>query len=499
METGVERIQRRKFLCISAFLIVLFLVIIPFAVFAADFYVLPYDADAFNGNGISSMRVVKIGADGAWNGLENINWDKIHAGDRVLLQCGAEYYGQIKIVKSGEPGKYVIFSIFGNGANPAISGGKQLSQRQIDWHLESQQQRWVCAEFADGSWSNGIYNAAVVDGKPLKRSYSSDFRFFYGEFSNACFNISVFPDSEPWKHKIYVATLQYNVLVNGKNYIKFNHIDFTLANGWSQPQFGSVHIINNSKHVEFAHCSISNGAFSGFWVDSSDYITINNCEIYGNYCTGFYFRAGSSYATISGCKIYRNGKYLSVNNATDTGGLLMGSSGIGKGHLIENNEIYNNANQTVADRVDGKAPNGNYFWSKYNGNIWKKNLSSLKRWAGAATNQGVWFLGINNKPVEQAEGKNLCSPKKRWFWDRRTETLFFYSEVDPNNFSGEIEIAWKNGPDPAISLWGITDTIVKNNFVHDNFSSGIGVAYTTSANVAIENNRVENGMEIKHF
>ena len=464
------------------------------ASFATDYYVLPYDRTQLNGNGLSSSRPTVNGGSGGWNGLKNIDWSLVTGGDLLLLKRDEVYFDQLNVMRSGETNKPIIFKSFGTGEKPVISGSKKLSHASSDWRYEEQQQRWVCSKFADGIPSSTIYNAAIVDGSPLERAYSSDFSKFYGQFSNNKFKKTVFADNMPWKHEIYVSILPYNLLIDKKSYLVFFDIDFTLANGWSNPQFGNINVINASHHISFINCKITYGSFSGVWVVGSDHISLDSCEIFGNYCTGLYFRAGASYATITNCKIYQNGKYLSVNNHTDTGALLMGSSGTGTGHLIQNNEIYDNGRPTVTERVNGVLPSGNIPWVKHAGKIWKKNLAELKRWGGTSKSQGVHFLGINGVPQKQAESINRCNNENSWYWERLEQTLYHFSTDDPNTTKDVLEIAWYNGADPAISLWGITNSIIKDNKISKNFCSGIGATYTTCANLTITDNIITDNL-----
>ena len=465
--------------------------------YATNYYVLPFDIKSPNGNGLNDSPAPKENHDGAWNGLTNINWQVIKPGDNILLKKNSVYFGQITIKKNGKKNKPICFSAFGMGAKPIISGGKQLSQNPFDWQFHSAKQSWKCNRFADRTPCNQILNTAVINGIPLTRSFSSDFTKFYGQFSHASFNKKIIQDDKPWNHDIFVGVLPFNVLIDQKNHIEFKDIEFTLANGWSIPQRGSIHIINGSNNIHFYNCNITYGAFSGFWVVNSHDIRIEKCDILGNYCTGLYFRAGSSYATIKDCRIYENGKYLSPNNHTDTGALLLGSSGTGTGHIIEGNIIFNNGRETITDRIDCLNPNGLIYWEKYKGNIWFKNLSPLKRWAGTSRSKGVHHLGINNIPQKKATSRENCTSEFPWFWDQKNETIYFYSPTDPNGIDSRLEIAWKNGPDPAISLWGITDSTIQNNTIRDNFSCGIGAVYKTTKNITIVNNIINNNLRNK--
>ncbi len=460
---------------------------------ATDYFVLPYTEANPNGDGMSAERASSALSTGAWNGIRNIKWSDIKAGDSIKLKRGEVYFGMLDISKSGTENKPIRFSVYGSNSapNPVITGGKELSHNASHWRkIDGAVKAWGGLKFLDGTAIRGVYNAATVDGAGLLIAGSSDFSHYLGDFSSGIFKASLFTDDKPWNHTIFLAILPYNVNVNSQSFIEFTDIDFILGNGWKNPQHGNI-TVTNSDHISFNNCTVRNSAFSGFWVKNSDYITINNCKIYENSATGLYFRDGSSYATISNNKIYRNGKYTTFTSRTDTGGLLMGSSGIGKGHLIEYNEIYDNSRNTVTERVDGLRPD-NLAWKKAGQNIWKKDLGVLLRWGGSTI---VAHLGIDKVPMPSSYAVSNLSANEIWYWDKSNETLYLYSIADPNNYTKPIEISRDNGSDPAISLWGIQDSVIRNNNVHDNFSSGIGAFYKTSKNISIIDNVVTNNLK----
>lgn len=464
------------------------------AAFAANHYVCPFRDDLLNGDGSGGERPGVAGGMGCWNGLKNIDWPSVEPGDHIKLKRGETYPEAITMASSGNETTPIVFSTYGTGKNPVVSGGKRLSDRQNDWQYDEPNMRWICSRFEDGRDSTNVYSAAIVDAVPMDRASASDFSRFYGQFINNSFKKTVFADNKPWKHEIYVSVLPYNVLIDNKAYLEFSGIDFTLANGWTSPQYGAIHIVNGAHHVTFRNCRISYGAFSGVWVVGCNFVSFIKCKIYGNYCAGMYFRAGASHAIIKECSIYQNGKHLSVNDATDTGGLLMGSSGTGRGHLIEGNDVFDNGRPTVSDRIDGSSPDGHAPWEKVDAHIWKKDLSSLKRWGGTSNGSGVHYLGEGGVPAVRAERYGEIDKTHRWYWDRRTETIYYFADNDPNTMTLALEIAYQNGPDPAISLWGIADSVVRGNRVTGNYSSGIGAAYYTTTGLTIEDNIIRDNL-----
>jgi parallel beta-helix repeat protein len=83
----------------------------------------------------------------AWKTISKVNssFGIIVAGDSILFRRGDIFYGALVVGKSGSSGKPIIFSAYGTGAKPLISGFTTLS-----------------------SWSsvgNGIYQSAAPGGK----------------------------------------------------------------------------------------------------------------------------------------------------------------------------------------------------------------------------------------------------------------------------------------------------------------------------------------------
>ena len=60
----------------------------------------------------------------AWQTITKLNksFAAIHAGDTVFFKRGDLFYGSIKITQSGTAGKPIVFTAYGQGANPVISG-----------------------------------------------------------------------------------------------------------------------------------------------------------------------------------------------------------------------------------------------------------------------------------------------------------------------------------------------------------------------------------------
>jgi hypothetical protein len=63
----------------------------------------------------------------SWETLENLKTLKLKPGDSILFRCGDIFRGEIVINTSGKEGKKIVFSSFGSGKNPVLSGAVSLT------------------------------------------------------------------------------------------------------------------------------------------------------------------------------------------------------------------------------------------------------------------------------------------------------------------------------------------------------------------------------------
>lgn len=60
----------------------------------------------------------------AWKSIDKVNASVFQAGDHVLFEGGATFYGNLVIKSSGSPEKPIVFSGYGQG-RPVINMGKE--------------------------------------------------------------------------------------------------------------------------------------------------------------------------------------------------------------------------------------------------------------------------------------------------------------------------------------------------------------------------------------
>jgi hypothetical protein len=61
----------------------------------------------------------------AWASIERVNRETFQPGDDILLESGGVWHGQMRPLGSGEPGKPIIISSYGQGAKPVINIGEE--------------------------------------------------------------------------------------------------------------------------------------------------------------------------------------------------------------------------------------------------------------------------------------------------------------------------------------------------------------------------------------
>lgn len=62
----------------------------------------------------------------AWNNIQKLNNLKLNVGDSVLFRRGDTFRGEIVVRQSGKAGKPIVFSAYGKGDMPILSGAIQL-------------------------------------------------------------------------------------------------------------------------------------------------------------------------------------------------------------------------------------------------------------------------------------------------------------------------------------------------------------------------------------
>ena len=66
----------------------------------------------------------------AWQSVDVLKLLELKAGDSILFRCGDTFIGEIVVRQSGKAGKPIVFSAYGKGDLPILSGAIQLKNAQ---------------------------------------------------------------------------------------------------------------------------------------------------------------------------------------------------------------------------------------------------------------------------------------------------------------------------------------------------------------------------------
>ncbi|MCL1921148.1 MAG: hypothetical protein FWG50_08755 [Kiritimatiellaeota bacterium] len=216
-----------------------FLLITSFPLFAQQvFYV-----DSEKGDDAAAG----LGPDAAWRSLEQVNRANLQAGDTVRFRRGGLWRGQL-VPKSGEPGRPVTYTSYGEGAKPILQGSLSRSAAG-DW-----------AQVGQGVWAAGDVG---VDAGILILNHGEA----YGV--------------KKWKPADLRDALDYWYDAEGKRVCV--RCDANPAEKYASVELALTrHIVNqgNRHDVVYDGLAVRYGAAHGFGGGMTKRITIRNCDVY---------------------------------------------------------------------------------------------------------------------------------------------------------------------------------------------------------------------------
>jgi len=136
-------------------LLLLTLVINSSLLFATDYFI------SANGNDSNKGTSEKT----PWKSINKINETQLKPGDRILFHCGDEFFGELKISVSGTEKKPIVFSSYGSGNKPTLTGAVKIhrwekyrdniymapSQQKV-YSLYKDRKRQVCARYPNAGF-----------------------------------------------------------------------------------------------------------------------------------------------------------------------------------------------------------------------------------------------------------------------------------------------------------------------------------------------------------
>src|SRR3990170_3505599 len=102
----------------------LFLLVLPFLLFAVNGWGAIYYVDQTSGN--DSNSGTSTGS--PWKTISKVNSASLSSGDYILFKRGEVWrVGEIVVPSSGSVGNPITFGAYGTGANPVINGANIFS------------------------------------------------------------------------------------------------------------------------------------------------------------------------------------------------------------------------------------------------------------------------------------------------------------------------------------------------------------------------------------
>ena len=202
-----------------------------------------YYVDSENGDDAATG----LRPEAAWRSLEQVNRAELRAGDTVRFRRGGVWRGQLR-PRSGEPGRPVTYTAYGEGAKPILQGS--LSRGAAgDW-----------AQAQDGLWGA---EAGGIDVGILILNHGEA----YGV--------------KKWKRADVAGALDYWYDAEGKRV--WVRCDANPAEKYASVELALTrHIVNqgNRHDVVYDGLAVRYGAAHGFGGGMTKRLTIRNCDVY---------------------------------------------------------------------------------------------------------------------------------------------------------------------------------------------------------------------------
>jgi parallel beta-helix repeat protein len=328
----------------------------------------------------------------SWKNISKVNTFSFLPGDSILFKRGETWYQPLIIPSSGSSGNPITFGAYGSGNLPTINGNNTTTTL-----IQSSRKNHIT-----------ISDLKVTNSK----------------------------EADDGVIKIYQSS--YNIL-NGLT------VDYNRG-------YFAIWLIDTTNHTMIQNCTVSNqsegdtGRGDGIIDDttrSGGFNTVDNCDVFRNHGAGVkgnYWGSGLRNFTVKNSRIHNNGS------------AGIGLSGDGSTYpsncLIENNEIYENA-QSVDDTANM------HIFQVGNNNIVRYNITHDIGYSTIGT--GIF---LDNAPTDH------------WGTGNQIYYNILYNEYD------------------GITVLGAQDTVVYNNTIYNSGHIGLKVHGSTATGNTIKNNLI---------
>ena len=477
-----------------------------------------------------------------WQTITKLNTKTLAAGDSVFFKCGDVFRGDIVVSQSGNSSAPIVYTSYGAGAKPIISGAELIST----W---TQTGNYYSATYSSTYTITNFFvnnKEQTIARYPNEHSYltlDSAQTTYLKDASLASVNSNLITGSRvcvhssqwSWENASVSAYASNKITFGGSMlrainnygyflYNNFNHLD--TANEWFNNS--STHTLyyypptslnpnSNTCEVSVYNNAIELGSFAAYitiknlsfqkQANSAVYlnysnnkgVVINNCDFMGQY----------KYA------VYAKGKYCQVSNCTirDVDGIAVYIAGGGNGSVVSSNTFRNNG-VTRCNGLGGQlngtslmcASDSNYFHhnnidsSGYCGisadgahNLVERNIidhsvlvendgGGIKGW-GAATTNTIYRNNFINHGDGNTEGTYNAS----------FITPAFYFDFNLNNCNVSYNTIYNHSKKGIFQNSSVYNNTISNNVVY----GGSNLLDLNGTNLAPTYTPIT-GMNIKH-
>ena len=306
------------------FLVPLFAILIVLAVFSTS-WAATYYVDAVNGNDNNSGLYLSS----AWKTVGKVNASKLNPGDQVLFRSGQIWRESLAPSSSGLSGSVILFSSYGDGAVPIISGAEYIN----NWRLHTGMiYEAICPFSTDTLWEDDQY----LEMKSSISSIAIPGNWYRDPVTNSLYLWPLNNDN-PNIHKIEAAKRNNCVNLDSKSHIVFDNLILEKSRGTTQGIFQA----NNTSSIKLTHVTVRFSGYQAYGVKFTGGVhnTVEDCVVHDTRNDGIYFREKSTYPVVRRTVVYNAG-----NNSDngDNGGICFGGPTGGCHYgLIEYCHVYN--------------------------------------------------------------------------------------------------------------------------------------------------------------
>lgn len=223
----------------------------------------------------------------AWKTIAKVNSSTFSAGDTVFFKRGNIWYDRLAPTSNGTDGHPIVFSAYGIGSKPIISGyikykGWKVWKTNIYYVTNVYQTEGLCL-FDGREWGTSVKNLSDLNKQ-------HDYRLVYSAPTDTYDTIYIYSTTLADTSNTVFARYTENIDLGTHSYINIEKLNLEYAGG---------HCItmNDCSYINIDSCNISWGAFQGINFSLVDYSNISKNIIKYNGNDGIYVQ-NSSYINI---------------------------------------------------------------------------------------------------------------------------------------------------------------------------------------------------------